>query len=263
VTARSTRAVPDWALGVLSVVVVLVALEALSRSGVVSESDIPPVSQVLGKLVDQLGTREFWTAVAETLRGWGLGLAISVVAGVVLGLALGLSEMAYGALRIPIEFLRPIPSVALVPLAVLLYGTGLQSTLFLVCYAALWPILLNAIYGVRDVEPVALDTGRMYGLGRIARLRHIVLPSAVPYIATGVRVASSIALILAVTAELVIGSPGLGRSITVAESSGAVDLMYALVFATGILGFLLNFALRRVERHALRWHPSQRAEAAA
>jgi ABC-type nitrate/sulfonate/bicarbonate transport system permease component len=258
-----TRRLPDWALGVISVVAVLALLEALSRAGIVSERDIPPVSQVLQRLSEQFGKGEFWSAVGETLKGWGLGLAISIAAGVLIGLALGLSDMAYGALRVPIEFLRPIPSVALVPLAVLLYGTGIQSTLFLVCYAALWPILLNAIYGVRDVEPVALDTGRVYGLGRVARLRHIVLPSAVPYIATGVRVASSIALILAVTAELVIGSPGLGRSITVAESSGAVDLMYALVFATGVLGLALNFALTRVERRALRWHPSQRAEAAA
>jgi ABC-type nitrate/sulfonate/bicarbonate transport system permease component len=258
-----TRTLPDWALGAVSVVVVLALLEALSRTGIVAEGDIPPVTRVLQRLYEQLGTGAFWSAVGETLRGWGIGLAISVAAGVLIGLALGLSDMAYGALRVPIEFLRPIPSVALVPLAVLLYGTGIRSTLFLVCYAALWPILLNAIYGVRDVEPVALDTGRVYGLGRAARLRHIVLPSAVPYIATGVRVASSIALILAVTAELVIGSPGLGRSITVAESSGAVDLMYALVFATGVLGLVLNFALSRVERRALHWHPSQRAEASA
>jgi ABC-type nitrate/sulfonate/bicarbonate transport system permease component len=104
-------------------------------------------------------------------------------------------------------------------------------------------VLLNSICGVRDVEPLTLDMGRVYGLGRFARLRRIVLPSAVPYIATGVHVASSIALILAVTAELVIGSPGLGRAITVAEGSGAIDLMYTLVFATGVLGLVLNALL--------------------
>jgi ABC-type nitrate/sulfonate/bicarbonate transport system permease component len=253
------RRLPDWAIGCASVVVVLVALELLSRAGALDPNDIPRVSQVLSRLWEQLGDGEFWSAVGETLKGWGLGLAISIAGGVLIGLALGLSELGYRALRVPIEFLRPIPSVALVPLAVLVYGTGLQSSLFLVCYAALWPVLLNTVYGVRDVEPVALDTARMYGLGRLERLRRVVLPGAVPYIATGVRVAASIALILAVTAELVIGSPGLGRAITVAESSGAVDLMYALVLATGLLGLALNALLSRAERRVLRWHPSRRA----
>jgi ABC-type nitrate/sulfonate/bicarbonate transport system permease component len=252
------RRLPHWMLGTISVVVVLAVLELISRAGIVSPSDIPPVSDVLQRLWQLLGTHAFWSAVGDTLSGWGVGLAISIAAGVLVGLALGLSDTAYRALRIPIEFLRPIPSVALVPLAVLVYGTGLQSTVFLVFYAALWPVLLNAIYGVRDVEPVALDTARVYGLGPLARVRRIVIPSAVPYIATGIRVASSIALILAVTAELVIGSPGLGRAITVAEGSGAIDLMYALVLATGVLGLLLNALLTSVERRALRWHPSQR-----
>ena len=248
----------NWLLGTVSVLVVLALLELIARAGVISPSDVPPPSEVFAELWRQLGSREFWSAVGDTLSGWGVGLAISVAAGVLIGVALGLSETAYSALRIPIEFLRPIPSVALVPLAVLVYGTGLQSTLFLVVYAALWPVLLNSIYGVRDVEPLTLDMGRVYGLGRFARLRRIVLPSAVPYIATGVRVASSIALILAVTAELVIGSPGLGRAITVAEGSGAVEEMYALVFATGVLGLVLNALLTGVERRVLRWHPSQR-----
>jgi ABC-type nitrate/sulfonate/bicarbonate transport system permease component len=111
---------------------------------------------------------------------------------------------------------------------------------------------------VQDVDPVATDTARSFGLGRLARLRHITLPAAVPYIATGVRISSAVALILAVTAELVIGSAGLGRSISVAQSGGAIDVMYALIIATGILGWLLNILATRGERRVLHWHPSQR-----
>jgi len=86
----------------------------------------------------------------------------------------------------------------------------------------------------------------------------VTLPSAVPYIATGVRIASAVSLILTITAELVIGAPGLGQSINLARSGGNVELMYALILATGILGLLLNMIFVRAERRLLRWHPSQR-----
>jgi ABC-type nitrate/sulfonate/bicarbonate transport system permease component len=91
------------------------------------------------------------------------------------------------------------------------------------------------------------------------RLFRVTLPSAVPYIATGLRIASAVSLILTVTAELVIGSAGLGRSINVARSGGNEELMYALILTTGILGMLLNGIFVRAERRVLRWHPSQRA----
>ena len=84
------------------------------------------------------------------------------------GILIGSSRWAYRALRVPIEFLRPIPSVALIPLAVLVYGTGLQSKVFLAAFASFWPMLIQTIYGVQDVDPVATDTARSFGLGRVA-----------------------------------------------------------------------------------------------
>jgi ABC-type nitrate/sulfonate/bicarbonate transport system permease component len=125
-------------------------------------------------------------------------------------------------------------------------------------FASFWPLFVQTLYGVRDVDPVATDTARSFGLGRVERLWRIKLPSAVPYIATGIRISSAVALILAVTAEIVIGSAGLGRAINVARSGGAVDLMYALIIATGVIGWLLNVAATRAERRVLHWHPSQR-----
>jgi ABC-type nitrate/sulfonate/bicarbonate transport system permease component len=170
--------------------------------------------------------------------------------------------MLYRAMRVPIEFLRPIPSVALIPLAVLVYGTGLQSKVFLAAFASFWPILIQTLYGMQDVDPVAIDTGRAFGLGRLERMWRIKLPSAVPYIATGIRLSSAVALILAVTAELVIGSAGLGREINVARSGGAIDALYALIIATGLLGWFLNIAATQGERRVLHWHPSHRKASA-
>ena len=162
----------------------------------------------------------------------------------------------------PIEFLRPIPSVALIPLAVLVYGTGLQSKVFLAAFASFWPLFVQTMYGVQDADPVVTDTARSFGLGRFERMWRIRLPGAVPYIATGVRISSAVALILSVTAELVIGAAGLAGSIAVAQAGGALDLMYALIIATGMLGWGLNILATRGEKRVLHWHPSQRALAA-
>jgi ABC-type nitrate/sulfonate/bicarbonate transport system permease component len=157
-----------------------------------------------------------------------------------------------------IEFLRPIPSVALIPLAVLVYGTGLESKVFLAVYASFWPVLVQAIYGVQDIDPVAMDTAKSFGFSRLQRLVRVTLPSAAPYIATGLRISSAVSLVLVVTAELVIGAPGLGREINAARQGGATEEMYALIIVTGLLGWLVNVLFTQAERRALHWHPSHR-----
>jgi ABC-type nitrate/sulfonate/bicarbonate transport system permease component len=244
-----------------AVAALLVLWELVVAVGIVAETNIPPASAALSELVAQLGDGAFWSAVGSTLEGWAAGLGIAVALGVPLGLLIGSSRWAYRALRVPIEFLRPIPSVALIPLAVLIYGQGLQSKVFLAAFASFWPLLIQTIYGVQDVDPVATDTARSFGLGRAERMWRVTIPSAVPYIATGIRISSAVALILAVTAELVIGAAGLGREINVARSGGNLDVMYALIVATGLLGWLLNLATSAGERRVLHWHPSQRAVA--
>jgi len=247
---------PLAAVGVL-----LVLWELVVQGGIVNETNIPPASAALSELVSQFADAAFWSAVGSTLQGWALGLGIAVALGIPLGLLIGSSRWAYRALRVPIEFLRPIPSVALIPLAVLIYGQGLESKVFLAAFASFWPLLIQTIYGVQDVDPVATDTARSFGLGRAERMWRITVPSAVPYIATGIRISSAVALILAVTAELVIGAAGLGREINVARSGGNLDVMYALIVATGLLGWLLNLTTSAGERRVLHWHPSQRGVA--
>jgi len=108
---------------------------------------------------------------------------------------------------------------------------------------------------------VAIDTARTYGLNWFARVRYIVWPSSLPYLFTGLRLAATIALVLAITAELVIGVPGLGTEITLAQNGARVPTVYALTFATGVLGLIVNLIMRAIETNALAWHSSIRAEA--
>jgi ABC-type nitrate/sulfonate/bicarbonate transport system permease component len=248
------------ALGAAGLAAFLALGEAVPRLGLVKEAYLPPTSRIADALGQEVTDRAFWTALGDTLTGWALGLAIAVGAGVVVGLVVSVVPYLREATASTIEFLRPIPSVALIPLAVLLYGTELRSVLLLVVYASFWQVLVQVLYGVRDVDPVAEETARSYGLGPWARVRHVLWPTALPYVMTGVRLAAAVALILAVTAELVIGAPGLGARIAVAESSQAVPDMYALVVVTGLLGLVINVGARTVERRALAWHQSVRGE---
>ena len=139
----------------------------------------------------------------------------------------------------------------------------MRATLLLVVYASFWQVLVQVLHGVADVDPVARETAQAYRLGRLARARYLVWPTALPYAVTGVRLATSVALILTITGELVIGTPGLGHEIAVAQTSGAVPAMYALVVVTGLLGVAANVLTRTAERRVLAWHPAVRSEAPA
>jgi ABC-type nitrate/sulfonate/bicarbonate transport system permease component len=247
-------------LGVLGFATFLALLEAVPRSGLVSANYLPPVSRIAVALGDLVREPAFWAATLDTVRGWFLGLAIAVILGVVVGFVVGTVPVLREFTASTIEFLRPIPSVALIPLAVLVFGTSLRSVLLLVVYAAFWQVLVQVLYGVQDVDPVAQDTARTFGLNRWARIRHVTWPTALPYVLTGVRLAAAVSLILAVTGELVIGAPGLGNEISVAQSGGAVALMYALVIVTGLLGVAVNVLARLLERWLLSWHSSVRSE---
>ena len=254
---------PSWAQTVTGVVLLAALFEIVPQLGLVPAAYLPPLHDVVGALAEEAGRSQFWFALYETLRGWAIGLAIAAVAATGLGVLIGTTPFLLVATRSTIEFLRPIPSVALIPLAVLLFGADLRSKLLLIVYAAFWQVLIQVLYGVQDVDPVADDTARSYRFSRRGRIRYVVWPTALPYVMTGLRLASTVALVLAVTGELVIGAPGLGQQIALAQSGAAIPTLYALVMVTGLVGILINTLARWAERRMLSWHPSMRGEAVA
>jgi ABC-type nitrate/sulfonate/bicarbonate transport system permease component len=245
----------------LSVAAALGLWQLVVSSGVISAKDVPAMSTTVERLWQLVRTGDFWTAFGQTVRGWAVGLGVAAALAVPAGILLGSSRFAARAFRIPIEFLRPIPSAALIPLLFLTLGTTLKSEVFLAAFGAFWPLLVQTMYGVRDVDPVAIDTARSFQVGRLERLYRITLPSAVPYIATGLRISSTVALILAFTAELFMGTPGLGQAVNYAQAYALTPQLYAYAVATGFLGVAIHLAFATIERRALRWHPSQRLEA--
>lgn len=243
------------------VFVALAAWQLIPTIGLVDPRYVPPLSVVLEALARIIPAPQFWSSLGATLRGWGLGLAIAVVLAVTIGVGIASSRFLTAATASTIEFLRPIPSVAFIPLVVLLYGTDMRATLVLVVYASFWPVLLQVMSGVADVDPVALDTSRSFRFRTGTRVARVIWPSALPFAMTGIRLSATIALVVEITGELVIGSPGLGREIAAAQSAGAVPMLYALVLVAGVIGVAVNSAARVAERRFLHWHQSVRAEA--
>lgn len=257
----TVRPLPRWLVPLSSVVGLLALFELLSRTGVIRPDQLPAPTTVFQALIDEFEAGTASARAWETLQGWALGFGIATLVGIPAGILIGSSRLAYRLVRLIIEFLRPIPPVAVLPLAVLLWGTGIEMKAYLVAIAAFFPILYQALYGVQDVDPVARDTVRAYGLSRAAQFRHVVIPSAAPYIATGLRLSASIALIVAVAQEIIVGSTGIGYAINQVRNANDIPGMYAYILLAGLMGLVITVIFRSIEARALHWHASQRQEA--
>jgi ABC-type nitrate/sulfonate/bicarbonate transport system permease component len=237
----------------------LVIWEALVEGGVLSSAAVATPWATARALGPLLGSAPFWTALRATAYSWALGLAISILIAVPAGLLLGASDLAYRLFRTMIDFLRTIPPVALVPLVLLLYGATPRMALVLIVFGTVWSVLLQSMYGVHQVDVVVRDVARSYRLRRRERVLFVTLPSAAPFVATGVRIAATMSLLLAIGAELLGGAPGLGESLALAQQASEIPKIFALVTVIAVLGVLLNLGMIRLERSVLKWHSAQRS----
>jgi NitT/TauT family transport system permease protein len=255
--ARRLRsgAVP-WARGTAGVAVFLLLAEAAGRLGLISRAALPLTSAVLARAVLLAGNPRFLADFGATVEAWAAGMAITVAAGVPLGVLLGSLPGVRAATTAIVEFLRPIPSVALILLVSLLLGPGLRMSVTLIVYGAIWPVLYNTIAGIGDADPLAKETNLAFGFSRLATIRMVSLPSAAPFIATGVRVAASFAFVVAVAVELIgTGMAGIG-AFAAQEENGAGDLtvMIAIAVWAGLIGLAVNAAFVTAERRLFGWH---------
>lgn len=250
-------------LGTLGVVGFLAAWQLLSTLRILNPEQLPSATDTFTQLGVLMRDLEFWRNIGRTMTAWAIGLVIATIIGTALGTVIGMVPVLRRATHTVVEFLRPIPSVALIPLAILVYGLQMPAALIIIVYASFWQVFVQVLYGVADIDTVARDTARSFGLTRASQLRNLVLPTALPYLMTGLRLAAAVALILAVTAEMTIGNPGLGRQLTVASGIGNITTVYAIVIVTGLLGLLINIGFRAIERRTLSWHQSVRGDEAS
>ena len=255
---RALRRPHVW-LPVATVVALVGLWELVVRVDLVSQRYSPPPTVIVAELAQMLGEADLWIALGNSLTGWGISLLISVVAGTALGLLLGRVAALSALFSLIIEFLRPIPSIAMIPLAILILGTARPTEVFLATYAGFFQMLVAAIGAAGVVDPVSVQTARSFGLSTWQQVRHVLIPSMLPRLVTGIRIASSTVLIFCITAELVAGVPGLGAQLGAARSVGNTARMYAYVVVIGLVGYLLAEALKAIEKKALFWDPSVRS----
>jgi len=214
----------------------------------------PPASEVMVELVRLVASGELAAHAAATLRRFAEGYAIAAVAAVSAGLCLGLWRPLYNLFEPLIELLRPMPSPATIPIAILFFGIGNEMKVAVTVYACSWPILLNTIDGVRSVDRLLFATAATFRLSGWARFWKVVLPAASPQIVTGLRVSLAIALILVTTSEMVVSNDGLGYYVLESQRAFRMPQMYAAVVALGIIGYALNRLFQALDHWVMAWH---------
>ena len=219
----------------------------------------PPLRQILRAFADTWTPDRLRTDVVPSILRLLAGYALAALLGVTVGVTIGLNRRLRAFAEPVLEFFRAIPPPVLVPVIMLFAGIGNGMKVIVIVSGCVWPVLLNTVEGVRAVDDVVADTALAYGITGPARIRRVVLPSAAPQIAAGLRQALSIAIILMVISEMFAASNGLGFAIVQFQRGFAIPEMWSGIILLGLLGFVLSVLFRLVERRALRWYDGLRA----
>lgn len=229
--------------GVVLPVAVIAMFELWARATHLQSESLAPPSAIGRALLDALGDGSMLTATRDTLAASIAGFVIGSALGLAFGLALGLFNAADRLMEVTIEAIRPIPSVALLPIALIALGFGYRMEIAIVAFACLWPVLILTRAAVGAVEPRLLEVARALRLSPMDRVSKIVVPAALPRIFVAFRLAAGIALIVAVTVEIAINPIGLGAAIMTAQQALRPDLMLAYLIWIGAMGYGLNAVL--------------------
>ena len=224
-----------------------------SASGWVDKILLPSPLEVSGALVASVSDGSLFKHVLASLTRVLEGFALALIVAIPLGVAMGVSRIIYGFADPLLELLRPIPPIAVIPLAILWFGIDELSKVFIIAYGAFFPILVNTLAGFREVDRVQVRAAQALGANRFHIFRDVVLRSAFPFIVVGARLGMSMAFIVLVAAELIASSAGLGFLISDARYNFRTDQMFLGMACIGALGFALNVLLIRIERSLLKW----------
>lgn len=245
--------------GVLAVLGVVAAWELLARSGVLDTSVIPGAGAVLSELARLAATGDYWADLWHTVSGALAGLGLVIAVGTGLALLIGLVRAVEESTWFLVEFLKPIPPIALIPLGLLLWGPAATMKIALVTFGALWPFLTQMRYGLRQTSGVALEMARSYRLTRAQRIRSVILPGAGPQIFAGLRVSLQLSIILVVVSEMVASTNGIGYYVLLSQQTFQVPETWAGTLLLGVLGYLASLAFVQVERRVLAWQVGMHA----
>jgi ABC-type nitrate/sulfonate/bicarbonate transport system permease component len=240
--------------GVIFLAALLCVWELIAQAGMVSPLIVPPPSKILQAFGSLVWSGQMPWQILASMKRAAAGYLLAALVCVPVGILMGLFDRLYEALEVIVEMLRPTPPPVMIPVAMLFFGLGDEMKIFVIFFACAWPILLNTLDGVRNIDRVLLYTARTFGLTPWRTIGHVILPACSPQIMTGLRVSLQITLILVVISEMVGSTDGIGYFILDAQRRFRVIQMYAGMLALAILGYVLNQLFSLLHRSLLAWH---------
>ena len=244
----------------LVVPVGLIALWWVASAGSTSVF-FPPLSRIAERFREVWLFDRFGSDIVPSLVRMMAGFALSAVVGVAVGLVLGLSRLLRRASNPTLQFSRSVPGPALVLVFLVVLGTSNGAKIVLIAFVGVFPVILNTMSGVADMEPVRRDVAHSYRLTRTQRIRHVVLPGAAPKIAAGMRISLGLSFIMMILSEYVGATNGIGHFTRGAATQFAIPDMWSGMVLLGIIGVLANLLFGTAERRALRWDHGERTAA--
>jgi ABC-type nitrate/sulfonate/bicarbonate transport system permease component len=241
--------IPERIKALLLPIAILAIFEIWARAVHLQSDSLAPPSAIAAALVEAFQDGSMLIATRDTLISAFAGLSIGAAVGLACGIALGIFPIFDRLMEVTIEAIRPIPSIALLPIALIALGFGYRMEITIVAFACVWPILILTRAAVGGIEPRLIEVSRALRLSPADRVRKIIIPAALPRIFLAFRLAAGIALIVAVTVEIAINPIGLGAAIMTAQQALRPDLMLAYLFWIGLIGYLLNTGLMVAQRH--------------
>ncbi|MHB1237185.1 MAG: ABC transporter permease [Gallionella sp.] len=257
--------------GLLVPIVLLALWQWLSSQAIVNPMILPAPTKVLARWWEYLMPAQAYDPATSGYLAWMFsgemirdayasmyrvtaGFVVGAILALPLGLIMGANDRVYKLFNPLIQILRPIPPIAFIPLSILWFGLGNPPAIFLIVIGAFFPILMNTIAGVRNVDGIYIRAARSLGAGQTTMFLRVILPAATPYILTGMRIGVGTAFIVVIVAEMIAVNNGLGYRILEAREFFWSDKIIAGMFTIGLLGLAIDTGMNRLNNHLLKWH---------
>ncbi len=247
------RLLHRFAVPLIGIFVIAALWEIATTRAWVSTDSVPTLHETFSRTLELLTSAEFYDYLLGTLQAWAVGLAWAVVLAIPLGILFGLNYWAYAFIRLPLEAIRPVPPVVILPLALLIIGGGLRYQATLIFQGAFWPLLITVIYAIRTTDSVSLDTARSFRFGLMRTIAFVRLPAAAPLIGSGLRLAAATAFGVTLVTEIIGGASGIGTQLMVAQSGGDATSVFAVTIIAGLVGLFISGAFGKIEKSFLSW----------
>jgi ABC-type nitrate/sulfonate/bicarbonate transport system permease component len=239
--------------GIVSMAGFLLLWQVATSMGPLQGGSLPSALGAMSSLGSLFVLPEIWVAIGQTIYIAAIGLVISIVLAIPTGILIGLSPFAYRSAKPVLDFFKVIPPIVIIPIAILVFGPTSEMGLFLVVFANFFMLTFQAAYGVRDLDPVLLDTLNCYGISKWEQIWQARIPGAMPFIAVGIRIAVAASMIVAVVAGLIGGAPSLGQQMLLYQSSGQPEKTFAIVIIFGVLGLLFARGYAKIQSKLVFW----------